>query len=103
MVNDEARMTKQIPITGESVAFLRFSSSVQEIFAVQVLPVRWPELFHENHESIDGAFFLPPEALAGQRRERQGVTVLNGTTRARIVGRPPRLPTQAGRPRYNFS
>ena len=50
--------------TGTTVAFLRFSGSVQEIFAVHVLPhCRHPELINEDHELIAGAFFLPPEAL----------------------------------------
>jgi uncharacterized protein (TIGR03032 family) len=50
--------------SGETVAFLRFSGSVQEIFAVQALPVRWPELLNEDHELLAGAFFVPPDALA---------------------------------------
>ena len=49
--------------SGATVAFLRFSGSVQEIFAIQVLPVRWPELINEDHELLGGAFFVPPEAL----------------------------------------
>jgi uncharacterized protein (TIGR03032 family) len=50
--------------SGQTVAFLRFSGSVTEIFAVHVLPhCRHPELINEDHELIAGAFFLPPEAL----------------------------------------
>jgi uncharacterized protein (TIGR03032 family) len=43
---------------GATVGFLRFSGSVQEIFAIQVLPVRWPELLNEDHELLSGAFFV---------------------------------------------
>jgi uncharacterized protein (TIGR03032 family) len=50
--------------SGQTVAFLRFSGSVTEVFAVHVLPhCRHPELINEDHELIAGAFFLPPEAL----------------------------------------
>ena len=49
--------------SGNTVAFLRFSGSVQEIFAVQVLPgIRYPELLIADHELIAGTFFIPPEA-----------------------------------------
>lgn len=47
--------------TAETVAFLRFAGSVQEIFAIQVLPARYPELLAENHELIGEAYFLPRE------------------------------------------
>ena len=49
--------------SGATVAFLRFSGSVQEIFAVQALPVSWPELLNEDHELLAGAFFVPPDSL----------------------------------------
>lgn len=52
-------------ITGKTVAFLRFSGIVQEIFAVQVLPFVSPDLIIDNPELIGGAFFVPPEALEG--------------------------------------
>jgi len=47
--------------TAETVAFLRFAGSVQEIFAVQTLPARYPELLTANHDLIGEAFFLPPQ------------------------------------------
>ena len=50
--------------TAETVAFLRFSGSVQEVFAVQVLPTRFPELLNEDHELLAGAFYLPTGAVA---------------------------------------
>ncbi len=49
--------------TGETVAFLRFTGSVQEVFSVQLLPVNFPELINEDHELLAGAFYLPPEAV----------------------------------------
>ena len=61
--------------SGETVAFLRFSGSVQEIFAIQVLPVRWPELLNEDHELLSGAFFVPPEAIAPAPQTDAPVTV----------------------------
>jgi len=47
--------------TGETVAFLRFTGTVQEVFAVHALPTRSPELINEEHELLGNAFYLPPE------------------------------------------
>lgn len=59
---------------GQTVAFLRFSGSVQEIFAVQVLPnMRWPEILTDAENLIGGAFYLPPEALKEPRLEPAAV------------------------------
>lgn len=49
--------------TGGTAAFLRFSGTVQEIFAVAVLPFANPELFNEDHELTAGSFFIPPEGV----------------------------------------
>jgi len=49
---------------GETVAFLRFESGVQEIFAVQALPARFPEILDKNHERLNDSYVLPDEALA---------------------------------------
>ncbi|CAN5554076.1 TIGR03032 family protein [soil metagenome] len=52
--------------TGETVAFLRFDSGVQEIFAVQVLPNQlFPEILTEdmNEELLENSFILPDVAL----------------------------------------
>jgi uncharacterized protein (TIGR03032 family) len=49
--------------TGNIVSFLRFSGTVQEIFALLPLPFANPELITDNTELIGGAFFVPPEAL----------------------------------------
>lgn len=49
---------------GQVVAFLRFESGVQEIFAVQVLPgLRWPDLLTDDDPVVADSFLLPDEAL----------------------------------------
>lgn len=48
---------------GQTVAFLRFESGVQEIFAVQVLPHKFPELLPDDHELIASSFVLPDAAM----------------------------------------
>ncbi|HKB01476.1 MAG TPA: TIGR03032 family protein [Gemmataceae bacterium] len=51
--------------TGATMAFLRFESGVQEIFAVQVLPgLRYPEILTDDHAAVAGTFILPDAALA---------------------------------------
>lgn len=51
--------------TGQTVAFLRFEGSVQEIFAVQVLPgIRFPEIVDFDEKLIASSYVLPNEALA---------------------------------------
>jgi uncharacterized protein (TIGR03032 family) len=54
---------------GQTVAFLRFESGVQEVFAVQVLPgKRYPEILTEEAdkdiELLADAFVLPDSAMA---------------------------------------
>lgn len=39
-------------LTGETVAYLRFKSGVQEIFAVSVVPARFPEVLEPSNELI---------------------------------------------------
>jgi uncharacterized protein (TIGR03032 family) len=51
---------------GETVAFLRFDSGVQEIFAITVLPNQmFPEILTEGvkDELLENSFVLPEEAL----------------------------------------
>lgn len=50
--------------TGQTVAFMRFESGVHEVFAVQVLPSRFPELLNENEDELNTSFVLPDAALA---------------------------------------
>lgn len=51
--------------TGRVVALLRFDTTVQEIFAVAVLPGRrWPELINDDEASLENSFVVPDAALA---------------------------------------
>ena len=51
--------------TAETVAFVKFEDAVQEIFAVEIAPHRFPELINEEKDLLDGSFELPDDALAG--------------------------------------
>lgn len=50
--------------TGQTLGFLRFESGVQEIFAVQVLPARFPELVEWDDKHLAHSYVLPDAALA---------------------------------------
>ena len=49
--------------TGETVGLLRFEEAVQEIFAVEVAPVRFPELVGLDDPLLQSTFVLPDDAL----------------------------------------
>jgi uncharacterized protein (TIGR03032 family) len=50
--------------SGQVVALLRFDTTVQEIFAVTVLPGRrWPELINDNDMLLENSFVVPDAAL----------------------------------------
>ena len=49
--------------TGETLGFLRFDSGVQEIFAVQILPARFPEMLEWTDERLKTSYVIPEEAL----------------------------------------
>ena len=49
--------------TGETVAFLRFEEGVQEIFAVQILPARYPEMLEWGDKRLMNSYVIPDEAL----------------------------------------
>jgi uncharacterized protein (TIGR03032 family) len=50
--------------TGETVALLRFSDAVEEIFAVKVLPgLSFPSLLEPGHELVGVSYVLPDAAL----------------------------------------
>ncbi len=49
--------------SGETVAFLRFEEGVQEIFAVQILPHRFPEMLDFGDKLVDSSYVIPDEAL----------------------------------------
>ena len=48
---------------GNIVAFLRFEDAVQEIFAVQVIPFRFPEIVEPDDKLISRTYTIPDEAL----------------------------------------
>ena len=51
--------------SGRVVAFQRFDTAVQEIFAVTVLPGRcWPELINDDDVLLENSFVVPDAALA---------------------------------------
>jgi uncharacterized protein (TIGR03032 family) len=49
--------------TSRTVAFLKFEDAVEEIFAVQVLPARFPELISDDPKILADSFILPEQAL----------------------------------------
>lgn len=49
--------------TGKTLAFLRFEEGVQEIFAVQILPARFPEMLEWGDELLMQSYVIPDAAL----------------------------------------
>jgi uncharacterized protein (TIGR03032 family) len=49
---------------GETIALLKFESGVQEVFAVSVLPRRFPDLINDNEKLLESSFVVPTECLA---------------------------------------
>jgi uncharacterized protein (TIGR03032 family) len=48
---------------GEPVALLRFESGVQEVFAVTLLPRRFPELINDDDKVLESSFVVPTQSL----------------------------------------
>ena len=48
---------------GETVALLKFESGVQEIFAVSLLPRRYPDLINDDEKLLESSFVVPTEFL----------------------------------------
>src|SRR5262249_5521999 len=48
---------------GEPVALLKFTSGVQEVFAVAVLPRRFPDLINDDEKVLESSFVVPTECL----------------------------------------
>jgi uncharacterized protein (TIGR03032 family) len=48
---------------GEPVALLKFTSGVQEVFAVAPLPSRFPDLINDDEKLLESAFVVPTEYL----------------------------------------
>lgn len=49
--------------TGQTVGFLRFEAGVQELFAVQVLPARFPEMLEWQDKLLMNSYVVPDAAL----------------------------------------
>ncbi|HLQ46244.1 MAG TPA: TIGR03032 family protein, partial [Planctomycetaceae bacterium] len=49
--------------SGRQVGYVQFQDAVQEIFAVEVLPHRFPELLEPRDELVGNAYSLPDDAL----------------------------------------
>ena len=49
--------------SGRLVAWLNFEDAVQEIFAVSVLPYRFPDLINDDLETIGKSYVLPDESV----------------------------------------
>ncbi|GAB4579692.1 MAG: TIGR03032 family protein [Anaerolineales bacterium] len=49
--------------TGQTVGFLRFEEGVQEIFAVQILPARFPEMLEWQDQLLMNSYVVPDVAL----------------------------------------
>jgi uncharacterized protein (TIGR03032 family) len=60
--------------TGEPFAWLEFQQGVQELFAVQVVPRRWPDLIHDDTELLAGSFVLPDEVVSEVQQALRGVS-----------------------------
>lgn len=56
--------------TGETLGFLRFESGVQEIFAVQILPARFPEMLEWTDERLKNSYVIPDAALKDVPRRK---------------------------------
>ena len=50
-------------LTGRVVAFLKFEDAVQEIFAVTVVPSRYPDLINDEGKRLHDSFVQPDDAL----------------------------------------
>ena len=50
-------------LSGEIVAFLKFTSGVREVFAVSVIPSRFPEILEPSSKLIFSTYVVPDEAL----------------------------------------
>jgi uncharacterized protein (TIGR03032 family) len=67
--------------TGETVAFLRFEEGVQEIFAVQILPARFPEMLEWGDDRLMISYVIPDEALKDVPQQSQPIEVGSDATK----------------------
>jgi uncharacterized protein (TIGR03032 family) len=49
--------------SGNTIALLRFETGVQEVFAVALLPRRFPDLINDDEKLLENSFVIPTEAL----------------------------------------
>jgi uncharacterized protein (TIGR03032 family) len=49
--------------SGETIALLKFESGVQEVFAVALLPRRFPDLINDDEKLLENSFVVPTECL----------------------------------------
>src|SRR5262249_13930889 len=47
----------------ETVALLKFTSGVQEVFAVALLPRRFPDLINDDEKFLESSFVVPTQCL----------------------------------------
>ena len=48
---------------GTIVGVIKFTSGVEEVFAVTVLPYRFPDLINDDEELLASSFVIPVECL----------------------------------------
>jgi uncharacterized protein (TIGR03032 family) len=48
---------------GETIALLKFESGVQEVFAVALLPRRFPDLINDDQKLLENSFVVPTDCL----------------------------------------
>jgi hypothetical protein len=48
---------------GDTVAWLKFASGVQEVFAVALLPRRFPDLINDDEKLLESSFVVPTARL----------------------------------------
>ena len=63
--------------TGQTVAFLRFEEGVQEIFAVQILPARFPEMLEWQDKLLMNSYVVPDAALKDVPGQKVEVAMKN--------------------------
>jgi hypothetical protein len=54
--------------TGEVVALLKFTSGVQEVFAVALLPRRFPDLINDDDKLLERVPSWPPASVSARSR-----------------------------------
>ena len=65
--------------TAETVGFIRFETGVQEIFAVQVLPARYPELLEFGDQKLMNSYVIPDAVLPDVPAQlREGTAIPTG-------------------------